>query len=80
MSEARCPVTELLTDQCAHCRPAAAEPRSEDPFNDPAGAGPAFEAAWPGRCDACDAPFEAGEVIRRLLGRRGGYVCEECWE
>jgi hypothetical protein len=48
-SNDRCPTTELLKSDCAHCRPMAR---------------PAFTAIFDGHCVTCNSGFEAGERIR----------------
>lgn len=72
----RCPVTELPTDGCAHCRPAPAPP-------DPAAyfdlEGPPFQARFPGRCVDCGDAFEPDDTIGRVTeADGGGYVCAGC--
>jgi hypothetical protein len=66
----RCDITDLLVDQCAHCR------KLPDPVP-PARAGPPITAAWPGRCANCKRPFDAGDRIRRL-GDDGSYIGPCC--
>lgn len=71
ISEARCELTELLADQCAHCRPApqpltvAAELIQHR-----------FTAEYTGHCQVCDGPIEPGDHIGRLA--TGGYACPDC--
>lgn len=54
----RCAVTELLADQCAHCRPAA------EPDGEPSDLGPWFPARYPGECAGCGSHFGEGDLIR----------------
>lgn len=70
----RCTLTELLVDQCAHCR------RLPDP---PARTvGKPFEAHRYGRCADCDNPYEPGDKIRAIRedGVITGILAECCWE
>jgi hypothetical protein len=69
----RCQITELLIEQCAHCRPAPAP----DPFDTPTNLGPWFKASFGGYCGGCGEPYGAGERIRADLCC-DGYLCEGC--
>lgn len=72
----RCSVTELLVEQCAHCRPPAP---AADPFDEPTPKlGSSFEARYPGQCSDCGDRFDAGDEIRSDLS--GGYICADCAE
>jgi hypothetical protein len=63
----RCEITDLPTDQCAHCRPPPPEP--------PRQLGPWFTAQYDGTCsEGC--PIEAGDQIR--ADGEGGWLCETC--
>jgi hypothetical protein len=64
----RCPITELLVDQCAHCRPAPARVEPE--------LGPWFAAAFRGRCASCDGWFDEFELIR--ADGAGGWLAQCC--
>jgi len=75
MSQQRCSITELLTDQCAHCRPA--------PATDPVELllapklGPWFEARYDGgECANCGWRFSVGDQIR--ADGDGGWFCVDC--
>jgi hypothetical protein len=57
---ARCAVTELLTEQCAHCRPAP----PVDVFDEPSPYGPWMQARWWGQCEGCGERYDAGDKIR----------------
>jgi len=46
--DVRCDVTDLLVDECAHCRQQR----------------PAFTARYDGHCQTCDRAFDVGESIR----------------
>lgn len=73
--EDRCPVTELLRAQCAHCRPV--DPENGLPLGHRQGYGRPFRARYPGRCADCREPFAEGdEITPRTDG--SGYVCEGC--
>lgn len=75
--EERCDLTELFTSQCAHCKQGTRRPRMVELF-EPAHHDVAyrFAAKWPGRCDACEGPFETGSYIARTLD--GDYLCGDC--
>lgn len=78
----RCPLTELLVDECAHCRKLPDAEVDDDPFDDPAPprrAGQAaswFRAAYPGACSSCGDGFDEGDVIR--ADGEGGYEMRDC--
>ena len=71
MSEERCVMTELLVDQCAHCRPPA-DPVT-DFFADPGRT--TIQARYPGRCPDCGERIEEGDEI---TSSPDGWVCEGC--
>lgn len=71
MSDERCAVTELVVEQCAHCRPAPVP----DPFDEPGGA-PWFEARYGGTCVDCGDRFDPGDTIR--AAGAGEYECADC--
>lgn len=66
--EQRCTVTELLIDQCAHCRPAPAEPQPD--------LGPWFAATYSGACAGCGARFAEFDEIR--ADGEGGWLARCC--
>jgi len=69
----RCQLTELLADQCAHCRGLT------DP--EPLRLRPAFVARDAGDCHVCGLPYPAGERIRSaVVDGETVYVAECCWE
>lgn len=63
---ARCDLTELLVDQCAHClkKPSLAEQIAAEDARLLALPG-WFAAKWPGRCASCRTEFKAGAAIIR---------------
>jgi hypothetical protein len=70
-AEPRCTVTELLVDQCAHCRPApTAAQRAESTF------GPWFSATYRGSCSSCGSRFEEFDDIR--ADGEGGWLADCC--
>jgi hypothetical protein len=77
---ARCVLTDLLVESCGHCNGAEARAAGEAAASRPSGTGPGpwFEAAHPGRCAGCEAPFDAGILIR--ADGEGGYLAEACGE
>ena len=76
----RCDLTELLVEQCAHCRlphaPILPEP-SDDQFDEPAEkVGPWFPARWWGECSGCGERFEKYALIRG--DGMGGWLAQCC--
>lgn len=67
----RCELTELLTDQCAHCRGIPGEPAPN-----PYGKRPQVAARYPGWCSGCGEPFGQGDQIR--ADGIGGWLAECC--
>ncbi|MEU4576630.1 hypothetical protein [Nonomuraea sp. NPDC023979] len=67
----RCEITELFTDQCAHCRRIPDEPAPERPRRRPW-----FPAAFPGCCAECLDTFDEGDLIRS--DGAGGWIAECC--
>lgn len=72
----RCSLTELLVDQCAHCR----APRQPMQVNPSESYGPVFVASFGGSCADCGDRVEEGDRIAALEVDRepAGYVHEEC--
>jgi hypothetical protein len=69
--EQRCQITDLLTDQCAHCR--------QLPDPEPVDAtqwGPWFACQRPGSCSSCGAGFAEFDFIR--ADGEGGWLAECC--
>lgn len=72
----RCPVTELLTDQCAHCRPVPPPDPAADFLNaEPRNAETTIQARFPGRCADCGEYIQEGDDI---TSSPDGWVCEGC--
>lgn len=67
-AEPRCTVTDLYTDQCAHCRPAPPTPHRT--------LGPWFGATYAGNCAGCGAKFDIFDQIR--ADGDGGYLAQCC--
>lgn len=65
----QCSVTELLVDQCAHCRPAPPAPARS-------GLGPWFSANYRGDCAGCGAGFDLFDEIR--ADGEGGWLGACC--
>lgn len=78
-SPERCGLTELVKDQCAHCRPPRPE-FTEALFDTPREDDDAIVATFParfgGRCAECDGFFESGDWISRTGS--GDYLCSDC--
>lgn len=81
---ARCDLTDLLVDQCAHCRkhdldfdPAALDEGIELVDRDQSEYGPPFPAQYPGRCTDCGQRIHEGDTIRSCV-LAGGYVHDGC--
>lgn len=68
-TDTRCALTELLVDQCAHCRGFKDLPRAPR-FS------PRFYASYPGTCVVCDDAILPGDTIRAKDD--DGYVCNAC--
>jgi hypothetical protein len=68
VEQRRCDVTDLVRDQCAHCR------RLPDP-KPTRDVGIWLKARFGGRCVGCDYPIIPGEMIR---ASGDGYCCTEC--
>ncbi len=76
MPESRCDITELLVDQCAHCRPAPpADP--DERSSSPGDYGQAFTARYPGVCSEGGDRIHEGDLIR-YCGYEGTYAHDEC--
>lgn len=69
--EERCGVTELLVEQCAHCR------KVPDPaVEGAAGLGPWISARYRGKCSGCGLPFDVFDDIRG--DGAGGWLARCC--
>ncbi|WP_433368409.1 hypothetical protein ACQPZX_41505 [Actinoplanes sp. CA-142083] len=69
----RCELTDLLTDQCAHCQGVPdAEPVAESQL------GPWFACQQPGRCSGCSSRFAEFDFIR--ADGEGGWLAQCCSE
>jgi hypothetical protein len=66
----RCERTELLVDQCAHCR-GVTEPAPARTV-----LGPWFPAGYPGWCSGCGQVFGQGDMIR--ADGCGEYLADCC--
>lgn len=74
--QARCPVTELLADQCGHCRlPAGSAARTRATFSPPALI--TTVAAGYSSCSACDERVDPGDTIAKV---DGVWIHIECAE
>ncbi len=69
----RCDITDLLTDQCAHCRPPVPQDRSSSPGD----LGPVFDARYAGVCSEGGDRIHVGDRIRSS-GVEGAYAHDEC--
>jgi hypothetical protein len=63
VSDARCDLTDLPVDGCAHCTGRIGEPPPLDLV-----IVASLRAQYPGRCAACDEPFQEGDRISRVSG------------
>lgn len=70
MADQRCELTELLVDQCAHCRP------TQPPATDDRDLGPWTTAHYDGECPDCGDPITPGDTIRS--DGDGDWLCERC--
>ena len=78
-SPERCPRTELIRTQCAHCRPPQltfVEALFDPPGDEDDVITATFPAQFGGRCMQCDGFFESGEWISRT--GTGDYMCSDC--
>ena len=75
---ARCELTELTIDSCAHCRGNTLSPQDEAVTERVAliNSGRWFHAVHPGTCAVCGTPFEPGTAIRLEIPR--GWRAECC--
>lgn len=64
-----CPLTELDTRACSHCRGLDVAP------GDRMRAGARIIAHYPGKCSPCESWFAAGEPIVKV---EGGWAHEGC--
>lgn len=79
MTSPRCDRTDLLIDECAHCRPRAYSP----PPIGHVRLGGIFAARYPGACALCMRRIESGDWIAPVLDDADdadGYACETCVE
>lgn len=74
MADTRCDVTDLIATQCAHCRPAPAEPERS---TSPGDYGHVFTARYPGVCSEGGDRIHEGDLIR-YCGYEGAYAHDEC--
>jgi hypothetical protein len=70
MNEERCPVTELIVSQCAHCRRLPV-----DPFADTESP-KWFTARYDGTCAQCGQRLVPGQTIG--AGDDHGFICSHC--
>lgn len=83
MSDAdRCDFTDLLKDQCGHCRPERLpQPHISLAVRNrmsPPRFGPWISARFDSECDGCGDQIEEGDQIRS--NGEGGWICLECGE
>lgn len=72
---ARCELTELLVEQCAHCR------GLDDPETPDVVKSRPFTAAYSGDCHWCGRRYSEGDRIRRIHDDDGpGYLGPCCKE
>lgn len=75
VTEAECPLTELPPSQCAcPTHRGGAAPGEEEVET----VGPAFEAAYDGRCERSDDPIRVGQMIARVADGSGYVHAERC--
>lgn len=85
----RCTITELIKDQCAHCRGHLPPGKDIEAMRDTLLRQPGWIAArYPGTCCTCGERYEAGAAIMRIIptstptptGGRVRYMAECCAE
>ena len=69
MAEKRCDLTDLIVEQCAHCRQATAPAAAQN-------LGPTLAAGYAGVCSGCGDEFDQGETIQ--ADGQGGWVLTVC--
>lgn len=75
MATARCELSDLPVDMCAHCL-GHKDPANERP-EPSAAAGRAVPAAWPGLCASCGQHYPASTTIRHTAD---GWTADCCAE
>lgn len=73
----RCDITELLVDECAHCRKL---PDLDVEETVASRRGTWFTALYAGRCSNCKTASEPGDPIRADGYGNGGWLAECCGE
>lgn len=85
MPETRCERSDLIPDQCWHCRGDVLEPEFAAALADIEApdwtqrdtASPWVPAEWPGACSVCGERFGPGTLISRMPGQAGWQCCTE---
>lgn len=79
MADRRCERTDLVVEQCAHCKGQQSVDEQVLAVRARLLRHPAwFASQYPGKCDACGEPFAPGTAIRMEL--RHGWIAECCAE
>jgi hypothetical protein len=74
----------MIRDLCKHdldpgtCSVCSGRDKGSPPVLDPSEFGPWFAARFPGRCSACNKPFNEDAQIR--ADGQGGYLADACGE
>lgn len=76
MADQRCEITDLLVDQCAHCRKLPDPVVEDDEDSGPPELGPWFAAGYRSYCSDGGEVISPGERIR--ADGQGGYLCSFC--
>jgi hypothetical protein len=75
---ARCEITDLLVESCAHCNGAEERAKAQEQAGEavPSVPGPWFTARYEGRCVDCGEDIVPGDTIRSDGSSR--YLCADC--
>ena len=81
IGDLRCPLTELIRSQCAHCRPPAPVPPDIAELRAKLYRRRGwFPSRYGGVCRGCGDPFPPDTAVHRAPGDAQGYVAECCAE
>lgn len=79
-AELRCELTELLVDQCAHCRDLADPAEEQRLMRQRLATQGWIPADYPGKCGTCGDDYPPGTMIRKPRWGDRRWVAECCAE